>query len=244
MKALPLVAIGLLGAAALTARAAGPTVDDVGDVDSFGRNVIYLGLAQTSAISLLDDCTPDPTSPPGPNDRCITLGPQPGVTSFNEAKLASMRIPAKSSQSMLCFSLTPQMSFEFLNLTGVAQPNARFAARPVVVVQNNVLNDPTLIDPNTGAPFNGEFTLTLSTYSESRNLAAGEREQKQLFLSRDCIAGLVSKRSLVENYGLTDTQAKKFFNEPITLVFGASGTAQLVDFAAYFYGIRIYGDAR
>jgi hypothetical protein len=176
-------------------------------------------------------------------DRCITLSPQPGSTAFNESKLASMNLPGGVTRSLLCFALTPLMNFSFDNLTGVAQPNARFAARAVITIGSPVLSDPTLIDPNTGAPFNGEFTLTLSTYSESRSIASGERAQKQLFLSRDCIAGLVSKRSLVENYGLTSAQATDFFAKPISLVFGASGSAQIVDFATYFYGIRLYGDA-
>jgi hypothetical protein len=63
------------------------------------------------------------------------------------------------------------------------QANARYNARAVITIENEVLDDPTLIDPNTGLPYGGKMTLPLSTYSESRSIAAGEREQKSLFLS-------------------------------------------------------------
>ena len=235
------IALGLM--IAVAAQAAPPTVEEVGDPDSFGRDVIYLGNAQTSNVALQADCTPDPTFPPAPNDRCIVLNAQPAATNFNEDGLATLSLPADSTKSLICFALTPNSNFEFFNLTGVPQSNARFNARAAITIENEVLNDPTLIDPNTGLPYGGKMTLTLSTYSESRSIGAGEREQKSLFLSRHCIGGLVSKRSLVGS-GLSETQAKQFFKKPMKFTFGASGTVQIVDFANYFYGIRLYGDSK
>src|SRR5262245_16762007 len=47
----------VLSAPAITAAATAVTDDDVGDADSFGRNVTYLGLAQTMSISVQDDCS-------------------------------------------------------------------------------------------------------------------------------------------------------------------------------------------
>jgi hypothetical protein len=234
-------ALGLSLAAA--AHAAGPTVEEVGDVDSFGRDVIYLGIAQTANVALQSDCTPDPTAPPLPNDRCIVLSPQPGSTSWNEDGLATLQLPAESTKSLVCFALTPNVNYQFNNLTGVSQPNARFTARAVITIENQVLDDPTLIDPNTGLPYGGKMTLPLSTYSESRSIAAGEHAHKSMFLTRHCIAGLVSKRSLVGS-GLTEAQAKQFFRNPMKFTFGSSGTVQMVDFANYFYGIRLYGDSK
>ena len=234
-------ALGLSIAAA--AHAAAPTVEEVGDADSFGRDVVYLGNAQTSNVALQSDCTPDPSNPPLPNDRCVVLNAQPASTSWNEGGLATMQLPAESTKSLICFALTPNVFFEFHNLTGVPQSNALFTARAVITIENEVLDDPTLIDAGTGLPFNGRIVLPLSTYSESRSIAVGEREQKSLFLSRHCIGGLVSKRSLVAS-GLTDMQARQFFKKPMKLTFGSSGTVQIADFANYFYGIRLYGDSK
>jgi hypothetical protein len=205
--------------------------------------VIYLGLAQTANVALLEDCTPDPMAPPLPNDRCITLNAQPAATSWNEDGLATLSLPADSTKSLICFALTPNVNYQFNNLTGAPQPVARFTGRAVITIENEVLEDPTLIDPNTGLPYGGKMTLPLSTYSENRSIAAGERAQKSMFLTRHCIAGLVSKRSLVGS-GLSEEQARQFFKKPMTFTFGSSGTVQMVDFANYFYGIRLYGDSK
>jgi hypothetical protein len=53
----------------------------------------------------------------------------------------------------------------------------------------------------------------------------------------------VSKRSLVAS-GLSEMQAKQFFKQPMTITFGAQGSMRIVDFAGYFYGIRLYGDSK
>ncbi len=86
------------------------------------------------------------------------------------------------------------------------------------------------------------MSLGLSTYHDSHTLQPGEFESKNFFLTRACIAGLVSKRALVDNYGLTEVQAREFFKRPMTIRFGARGSVALASYANYFYGIRLYGD--
>ena len=225
----------LLAAAAATAA---PTAAEVGDADSFGNHVIYLGVASTPSITFKENCTIGP--PPAPN-RCVTLNAQPAATTFRQDKLDTIKLPEKATHSLLCLAVTPSISFTFNNQTGVAQPMARFSARPIVVVENEVLNDPSLIDPTTGLPFNGRITMPLATYTESRNMAAGEREYKQMFLSRDCIDG-ISRSALTQVYGLPPAVASDFFMHPIRLVFGVEGEAQLVEIAGFYLGVRVYGD--
>jgi hypothetical protein len=220
----------------------GVTATDVGDADSFGRSVTYLGVAQTSQVSFQPDCTPDPASPPLPNDRCVTLSPAPGTTVFDEAELAVIKLPAKATHSIVCHSLTPLMNFQFNNTTGAPQPSAVFNATVAVRIESEVLNDPTLIDPATGLPFGGSFEVVLPTYRENRSLAADERAFKALTLTRECIGGVLSRSSLTLGEGLSDAQADAFFKKPITMHFGVRGTARLVDFAIFTAGIRLYGD--
>jgi hypothetical protein len=228
---LPLVlAPGALAAAA-------PTVDDVGDADSFGRNVTYLGLAQTLGVTLAPDCTgSDPTV-----ERCIVQAAAPAPTSFDESDLATMNLPAKATKSLMCFALTPFIDISWNNGTGAPQ-TARFNASAVITIDNDVLADPALIDPMTGLPFGGSVTLSLSTWRHMQSIQPGDFENESLTQSRNCIAGIISKRSLVDNYGLTDTQATQFFKRPMTLHFGARGSVAMSDFTSYFYGIRLYGD--
>lgn len=226
----------LLLAPGVTAAAA-PTVEDVGDADSFGRNVTYLGLAQTLAVTVLDDCSAsDPTV-----ERCIVANPPPAPTSFNEDGLATINLPAKATKSLICFALTPLLQVQWEN--NLATPaQARFSGTALISIDNEVLDDPALIDPGTGLPFGGVLALGLSTFTDIHTLQPGETDFKSMQMSRSCIAGIVSKRVLVDGYGLTETQATQFFKKPMTITFGARGTFALSSFASYFYGMRLYGD--
>jgi len=220
-----------------TLLAAAPTADDVGDADSFGRNVTYLGLAQSLGITLAPDCTgSDPTV-----ERCIVQAAAPAMTSFNESDLATMNLPAKATKSLMCFALTPFIDISWNNGTGAPQ-TARFNASAVITIDNDVLADPALVDPGTGLPLGGSVTLALSTWRHIQSMQPGDFENESSTQSRNCIAGIISKRSLVDNYGLTDAQATQFFKRPMTLHFGARGSVAMSDFTSYFYGIRLYGD--
>src|SRR5687767_13965796 len=78
----------LLGPGVITAAAA-PTVEEVGDPDSFGRNVTYLGMAQTQSFVIQEDCSAsDPTV-----ERCVVSNPAPAPTVWNEAALATISLP-------------------------------------------------------------------------------------------------------------------------------------------------------
>jgi hypothetical protein len=219
------------------AAALAPAVEDVGDADSFGKNVTYIGLAQSQSVTLTDDCTgSDPTV-----ERCIVSAPAPSLTSFNEADLAVVNLPAKATKSLICFTLTPSIFIDWVNFTGTTQ-TARFQAIADITIDNPVLDDPALIDPTTGLPFGGSLVQGLTTWSHLKTIQPNEHEQERSFQSRGCIAGIISKRQLVETFGLTDTLAKEFFKKPMTIHFGARGSVAMSQFTQYFYGIRLYGD--
>ncbi len=226
----------LLAPSAITATAA-PTVEDVGDPDSFQRNVTYLGLAQTQAVVVQDDCsTSDPTV-----ERCIVANPPPAFTAFNEDGLATMNLPAKATKTLMCFALTPFIQVQWEN--NLATPaTARFSANALITIDNEILDDPTLIDPGTGLPFGGVLSLGLGTFTDIHTIQPAETDIKSLQMSRSCIAGIISKRVLVEAYGLSETQATQFFKKPMAITFGARGTVAMSQFTNYFYGIRLYGD--
>jgi hypothetical protein len=55
---------------------------------------------------------------------------------------------------------------------------------------------------------------------------------------------LISKRMLVDRYGLSQSQANSFFNNRVTLRIGMSGTAKSVMAMSHTFAIRLYGDRR
>jgi hypothetical protein len=93
-------------------------------------------------------------------------------------------------------------------------------------------------------PFGGKIDVTLVTHSESRLLAPGFFDTTLSFPSRVCQGALISKRALVDRYGLSQSQANSFFNSRITLRIGMSGTAKSVLAMIHGYAIRLYGDRR
>jgi hypothetical protein len=222
---------------ALAAAAALPPVEDVLDVDSFGRNVTYLGLAQTKGVQLLDDCTGvDPAE-----TVCITRPPGDGFYLFNETGLGTYKLPGKSTKSLLCFNITPFLTINYHN-ESAAPRLASFGGFTTMTIANPVLDDPALLDPATGLPFNGVIESGLNVYRETFTLAAGAMDQKRMAVSRGCNAGFISKRSLMDDYGLSETLANKFFRQPITITFGLTGSVRSADLMLLTTGVRFYGD--
>ena len=114
---------------------------------------------------------------------------------------------------------------------------------PTVRIESEVLDDPSLIDPGTGLPFNGVLLdQPISTFFEVRSLDQDEFDFRRQIMTRTCTAGIVNVRSLRDGYGLSDAVIKDFFKKPITVTFGVRGAVSMMTYADYSVGIRLYGD--
>lgn len=230
-------------ALAVTARdvadAKAVTAEDVGDVDSFGRNVTWLGVTQMN-VRLDPSTCPKPD--PAADAACAVLAPAPALTSFDLQDVARIVLPAKASKTLLCHWLSPVLTVRYAN-TGAAPVVAHLGFTPTLTVENPVLDDPALIDPTTGAPFAGRLTtgMTASERFEvplQPGMAINARERD----SATCIAGFVTRRSLIDQYGLPPELADKFFAKKTTVRMNLRGTAQHVASADLVFGLRIVGD--
>lgn len=213
---------------------AGPGVGDVGDVDSFGRSMQWLGIAADS-IELAPDCT-------GIAGNCQLLPALGASASFGFEDIAHISLPGKASHSLLCYWFSPVLTVSYNNPT--ASPVvARFNYSPSLTLENPVLDDPSLIDPTTGAPFGGKLVtgMTASEHYEVP-LPAGLQITERTRDSAVCIAGLISRSALVESYGLSEAQAKEFFKRPTTVRLNVQGGTQYVESASLYFGLRIVGD--
>jgi len=215
----------------------GVTEETVGDPYSFSRAQTYLGVVQVKSVALRNDCTGYPPEAP-----CVELLPAPAATNIDEMDLGTIELPKRATNSILCFTFTPFASWQWYNGTA-SQQTAEMWLRPRVRIESDVLNDPTLIDPNTGLPFNGVLIdSTVSTFLQSRTLDPGESDLQFNAMTRSCTAGLVNVRVLRDNYGLSRQQIKAFFRNPITVTFGVWGRVSMVDYGSYSVGVRLYGD--
>lgn len=218
--------------------AAAVTVEEVGDADSFGKPVKWLGLMSGFA-SLQTDCTPPAGEPANPG--CITINPAPATTVINAVDVATITLPGRSSETLLCHWQTPIVSYRAFNGT-VAVQSFNLRATPRYRIQSEVLDDPTLIDPTTGAPFAGSFVVSLTAIAKGGSIEPGEFESETITGTRMCVGGMVSKAALIAQYGLTEAQAKRFFRKPITITMSITGQARMVDNAVINFGTRITGD--
>ena len=210
--------------------------DDVGDSDSFGRNLHWLGLTDMT-VTLSPDCTAE-----DPGTACQTLAPAPALTTFNFEDLGHIALPEKATNSLLCYWLSPVLNVSYGNPTA-ATVVSDLRINPTLTVENPVLSTPGLIDPTTGLPFGGQL-LTGMTSSQRFQvpLPPGIHISERKRDSAVCIAGFLSQKALVETYGLTADQAKDFFKKPTTVRLNLSGSARYVNFASLYFGFRIIGD--
>lgn len=225
---------GGAGAAVLAA----VTPEEVGDADSFGRNVKWLGLL-SAYVYLAEDCTPAPGDPVDP--RCITVNPAPAATVINAPDLATITLPGRSAETLLCHWQTPIVQVSFANFT-VNPGNYQFRVTPTYRFESEVLDDPTLIDPATGLPFGGQINTGLSAINQSGSIEPGEHRFESITGTRMCIGGIITKANLMNQYGLSEAQARKFFKKPITITIGLTGNARMVDGANINFGTRFTGD--
>lgn len=228
--------------AGATAKLAPPlydvTADEVYDVDSFGRNVRWLGL--TSAFVNVQAGCPKPTTP---DEYCQEINPAVGATTsfaFNDA--ARIKLPKYASNSILCYWFSPVLSYTWNNPTA-SRVVGQLRIAPTLTIENPVLADPGLIDPTTGVPFGGQLQTSM-TSSElfQEALEPGVTLTERSRDSAVCMAGLISHKSLVENYGLTPAQADDFFANPMTVRMNVAGNLRYVSSASMVFGLRIVGD--
>ena len=217
------------------------TDEEVGDANSFGRGVNFIGTVQSGVLTIAPDCTPDPMFPPGPKDQCVVPNAV-GLTSFSFPDMGKVLIPGKSAKTLFCHWQTPFGISIYNNATGVYQGQARTIFSATYKIENEVLNDPTLLDPNTGLPYGGFINTALGAARDGRSLQPGESQVYRDNYTRVCLGGLVSKRALIEGYGLSEAQATKFFKKDTTITIGMTGNTRHVSNGSMIIGTRFVGD--
>ncbi|MFC0676509.1 hypothetical protein ACFFGH_01415 [Lysobacter korlensis] len=175
----------------------------------------WLGLMAGPTIVAGPNCTPYPGEPP--ETLCIPVDPQMGSGSGRFEDVARMTLPGRSMKSMLCHWQTPTIHASLSNTSGWDNRGAYVRVYPTITVENEVLNAAGLIDPETGAPLAGKLEIYASSAGVDALLDNGERTITRHTSSRTCIGGYLTRRNLVDYYGLTDAQAREFFLKPTTL---------------------------
>lgn len=215
-----------------------PTREDVGDPDSFGRPLKWLGVTQAD-IHLSEDCSLPEHQYSGVH--CEQT--EPGqMTFFNFQDTGSITLPGNAAHSLLCYWFSPFLSLAYEN-PGTEPVTASLIYRPRLTIESEVLRDPSLVDPSTGQPLGGSLSTAMSSTEQlNATLLGSEQRYEAQRDSNVCIAGFLTRRQLVETYGLTEAQAREVFRKPMTIRLDVSGQARYIPEASLTFGLRIVGD--
>lgn len=210
---------------------------DVGDADSFGRPMRWLGVVGSETVTIDGDCTSQ-----DPEQLCLQIDPDTHSGSGEYRDIGSITLPAGSTHSQICHWLSPTMTAYFANYTGLDNRNARFTVFPTVTFENAVLNNPALVDPNTGEPLAGKVEVGVPAISIDMVLDNGEGTNARNTATRTCTGGLLSKKTLTEYYGLSPRQVRDFYNSPTTVRLNMRILASYVQQGYITYVVRFVGD--
>ncbi|MDE2406541.1 MAG: hypothetical protein KGL91_01610 [Xanthomonadaceae bacterium] len=220
--------------------AARVTAADVGDLDSFSRNVRWLG-AKQAIFGVSMDC--NVWSDGDPSVPCTTVSAPTGTTTFHYNDLLQIQLPASAANSLLCHWLAERGDVYFTNNGNTAPVAARLRYTYTATIDNPVLQDPSLVNPVTGQPFNGSFTtFSLMRVDTPYVLLQNNYVTTTTSNTAVCRGGLVSKQALIANYGLTPALADKFMKNPTTVHLNVSGMVSNVSEGTFVVGLRVVGD--
>lgn len=237
-RILVVIASSLAFAAEL--RAAGPTAEDVGDLGSFGHNVLYMGAA-SGAVQLTTAACPAPSPTPDPRDQCFTLNPPPASTTFNAENICTIRLPKRATRTIIYPALNFFINYQLENTSGVFQPTAFFFYSATLTIESDVLLDPAIIDPQTGLPAAGRLQFQFGyNYRDDRSMQTGDRHRQRMTLVRVGNAG-INKAALVAQ-GLSPSVVDDLFVGPMTIRMSISGGALYVTDASITGNMRLFGD--
>jgi len=217
------------------------TAADVGEPDSFGKNALFLGVAGGGTVLIDPTCDPADIGTLGPDDHCVAV-PDPAVpvppTVFND--IARITIPGKSVSNIVYQISNHTISYDMFN-SGASAAQGRMSYVPSITIESDALNDPSLIDPNTGLPFNGSFTTSgIGTYSVNQTLAPGASSFLTHSYTRANTIGL--SRTFFAGLGLPSNVIDQIYKKPMTIRLNVRITSRYVDFATILFSARFLGN--
>jgi hypothetical protein len=220
-----------------------PTVNDVGDADSFGHPAKFMGAVGGFVTLSPTACpaTPSPSPGPGGSSECFQLNPAPAQTSFEADDICRVKLPKGSTKDNIYPVLGLIMSYQLQNSTGSPQPHGIYSIDASISIESTVLNDPSIIDPLTGMPANGKIQTGYTyAYRDDRTMQDGDRQRLRQNVARVGNTG-ITKAQLVAS-GLPQNVVDKLFNSDMTIHVDVTGTATLVTDAFVTINLRLFGD--
>lgn len=218
---------------------------DVGEPDSFGKNVKFLGTAATGVVYVYHSCDPavllaETEVTLGADDRCLVNVVGGGTASATFTDLGRITIPGRSADNVIYFILNNTVSSETQN--GFANGLPVFSSYiPRLTIESAALNDPSALDPTTGLPLNG--VLTVSAFgARVFNKTVPTDDFEFFYDTYSSAATRGFARSYFADLGLPQTVINQLYRQPMTIRLGMRVAARNVSFGQYSYAMRLSGN--
>ena len=215
------------------------SVTDVGEPDSFGKNVKFLGTARTGIIRIRPNCVAVTL---GPDDRRIEVNPADlsGSATGDFLNLGRITIPGRSVGNVVYFIPNNEVAVSSLNTSAI--PSYGYAGYfPYITIESDALNDPAAIDPGTGLPANGSLTLgILGTRSTTRLFQPAEQNIDQIEYSTAATRGFA--RSYFADLGLPQNVIDRLYRLPMTIKLNLFVETNYVRTGFFRYSVRFMGN--
>src|SRR5260370_13284290 len=161
--------------------------------------------AASGFVTLSTDPCPSPTTAPPStvnNDQCFQIVAALGTASFEEEKIARIKLPKKAPRNVIYPVLNIFLDYQLENSTGASVPNALFRFTAGMSIESDALLDPSVIDPGTGLPAAGKLTSVFTyNFRDDRSMKDGDRQRIRETLVRAGHTGL-TRRQFIESFGL------------------------------------------
>ena len=151
-------------------------------------------------------------------------------------------MPKKATRNVIYPVLNIFLDYTLQNSTGVDQPQGLLRFTAGITIESDALNDPSCVDPTTGAPCGGQATLLFNyNFRDDRTMKDGDRQRLRETLVRAGNTGL-TRQQLQILLGLTPAAVDALFTGPMTVRLDISGAAKLVTEASITCNMRLFGD--
>ena len=226
---------------------------DFNDTASFGKNAKFLGSLYAGTLYVYRSCDPQILLAElqltlAPDDHCVVHNSTTPMATTNVFDpVWQITIPANTIDNVVYPMLNNTIGFDatpsaapFDNGYGPGFASIRFS--PVVTIESVALNDPTAVDPVSGAPLNGSYTTTLPG-TRIKGFVVGVDD----FFSENDSYASVSGRGLSRTYftalGLPQSVINNLFKKSMTLKFGIRADVNGPIQQAFFsYQFRLLGN--
>jgi hypothetical protein len=220
------------------------TVADVGEPDSFGKNVKFFGTAVTGAVYMHKGCDAASLSVDGivlgVDDRCldVTNTLVTSTATFND--IGRINLPAKSADNVIYFIANNLFNYSIFNSTATAN-FGRLTYSPSVTIESDALLDPAALNPDTGLPMNGSFTTGINgSKTFNRTYQTGASDFGLERYSTAATRGFA--RSYFADLGLSNHVINQIYKKPMTIKLNLRVSTRLVEDGVAFYTMRFMGN--